>query len=66
MMGATIMNAQKALTVTVVVMLTFMLLGGFYTRRLPSWLLWAQSVSFVTYSYDALLRLEFTDDQRFR
>ena len=59
------MDAPKALTVSVLVMLTSMLLGGFYVRKLPFWLTWAENLSFITFAYDAMLRLEFTDDQRY-
>ena len=54
------------MTLAALAVLTSMLLGGFYVRVLPFWLDWAKNLSFVTYGYDALLQLEFTDDRRFR
>ena len=59
------MDAQKALVIAVVVMLSAMLLGGFYIQNLPSWIGWAQWVSFLSYSFEALLTLEFTPESRF-
>ena len=35
-------------------------------RVFPSWLGWAENLSFITFSYDALMTLEFTDDRVFR
>ena len=60
------MAQTTAITIAVLIVLTSMLLGGFYIRSLPSWLVWAENLSFVTYGYDAMLQLEFTDDRTFR
>ncbi|CAB4475285.1 unnamed protein product [Rhizophagus irregularis] len=38
--GATILNVQKSITVSLVFMLATMLLGGFYIRHLPTGLTW--------------------------
>jgi ABC-type multidrug transport system permease subunit len=63
--SATVTNRSTAITMAALCVLTSMLLGGFYVRALPFWLDWAKNFSFVTYGYDALLQLEFTDDRRF-
>ena len=60
------MEMQKALYIGALVTLTSMLLGGFYIQHLPFWLKWSENLSFITYSYQSVLQLEFTDDQRFR
>ena len=60
------MDLQKAMVVSVVMLLSFMLVGGFYVKNLPSWLQWFQYLSYITYSFDAMLHLEFTPDQQFR
>lgn len=59
------MDFQRSLVVAAVSMLSFMLLGGFYVQRLPSWLHWAQYLSFVQYSFDLALQFEFTSDLTF-
>ena len=66
MISATVTKPGTALTIAALTVLTSMLLAGFYVRQLPSWLEWARNLSFVTFSYDALLQLEFTDDRMFR
>jgi ATP-binding cassette subfamily G (WHITE) protein 2 len=63
--SATVTNRSTAITMAALAVLTSMLLGGFYVRVLPFWLDWAKNLSFVTYGYDALLQLEFTDNRRF-
>ena len=58
--GATVMSFNKGIVVAAVSMLTCMLLGGFYTRRVPFWLTWVRYVSFLTYAYENCLIMEFT------
>ena len=66
LIGATVTNASVALTLAVLTVISCMLVAGFFVEHLPHWLGWAKIISFVTYGYDALLRLEFTEDSRFR
>ena len=58
-LGALIMNLKRIIIYGSVVVLTFMLLGGFYTQALPSWLEWAQYTSFILYSFRASLQFNF-------
>ena len=58
--GATVMSFNKGIVVAAVTMLTFMLLGGFFTRRVPFWLQWCSYLSFITYSFENCLIMEFT------
>lgn len=44
----------------------FSLLGGFYTRSLPFWLDWIKYVSFLQYTFSAMLYLEFNDGPNIR
>ena len=66
LVSAVVMDLQKAMVVSVVMLLSFMLVGGFYVKNLPSWLQWFQYLSYITYSFDAMLHLEFTPNQQFR
>ncbi|CAL5220454.1 g2473 [Coccomyxa viridis] len=59
LIGATVMNAKTAQTVTAVVMLTMMLVGGFYVTSIPVWIAWLKYLSFVYYGYDLLLKVEY-------
>ncbi|CAB3976536.1 ABC transporter G family member 14 isoform X3 [Paramuricea clavata] len=58
--GATVMSFNKGIVVAAVSMLACMLLGGFYTRGVPFWLKWVRYISFLTYSYENCLIMEFT------
>lgn len=40
LIGATVMNLKTAQTIATILTLAFMLVGGFYTSSVPSWLKW--------------------------
>ena len=42
MIGGIFMDPKTAQTVTTVVMLTFLLVGGFYVRDVPAWIAWVK------------------------
>ncbi|KAG2493515.1 hypothetical protein HYH03_008330 [Edaphochlamys debaryana] len=44
---------------TAVVMLTFLLVGGFYVRQVPVWIGWIKYISFVYWGYNLLLKVQF-------
>ena len=50
---------KSALSMTVVFMNVSMVLGGYYTTTIPTWLEWSKYVSHMTYAYNILLRIEF-------
>ena len=60
LIGATFMDYQRSLIAAAVIMLTLMLLGGFYVERLPSWLEWAQYASFISYTFRAMLEFAYS------
>ncbi|XP_062505313.1 uncharacterized protein LOC134182018 isoform X2 [Corticium candelabrum] len=64
--GALISNLKEALTASQIALLASMLVGGFYVLNLPAWIQWIQYLSFITYTFDAFLGLEFTDASPFR
>eukprot|EP00741_Cyanophora_paradoxa_P007497 tig00001130_g7252.t1 len=55
-------NFKKALVVASLFMLASMLVGGFYVSNeaLPIWIRWIRYVSFVKYSFEAMLLNEFS------
>ncbi len=59
MVGASIYDMEKAMTVMTVVSLALMLLGGFFVDNVPSWLDWGKYVSPFKYSFDASRQLIF-------
>ena len=60
------MDFKKSIVVAAVYGLTCMLLGGFYQKHIPYWLSWFQYTSVITFSYDAILSMEFTNSPSFR
>ena len=67
MLGALLRDIQHAVATAVVVMISVMLLGGFYVQNMPSWLsVWASWLSFFRYPYGAALQLQFMDSKAFQ
>jgi ABC-type multidrug transport system permease subunit len=64
LLGAALKNLQHAITFATVILLTFMIIGGFFVRNLPHWLgVWGRWLSFFTYAYGACLQLQFRGDR---
>jgi ABC-type multidrug transport system ATPase subunit/ABC-type multidrug transport system permease subunit len=61
MIGTSIYDMERAMTVMTVCALGLMLLGGFYVQNVPSFVAWAQYLSPFKYSYDASLHIVFND-----
>lgn len=59
LIGATVMQPKSAQTIAAVIMLTFMLVGGFYVQNIPSWISWIKWLGFMTYAYNLLAKIEF-------
>jgi ABC-type multidrug transport system permease subunit len=61
LIGATMLDVKKALTVSVIVVLSSILLGGFFIRQenLRPWIRWARWTSFIKYSYELTLLNEY-------
>lgn len=61
--GASVMEFKKAQTIASLLMLTMMLTGGYFIRKVPSWLSWLKYCSNVFYGYNMLMKIEFGDRQ---
>jgi hypothetical protein len=59
LVGATVMVAKTAQTLAAVIMLTCMLCSGFYAQNIPVWIGWIKWVSFLTYSYSLLIKVQY-------
>ena len=64
--GATVMDFKKSIVVAIVYGVGGMLLGGFFQQHVPSWLAWLQYCTYMLYSYDAALSIEFSNSPTFR
>ena len=59
LIGATVMVPKTAQTITAIIMLTMMLVGGFYVTTIPVWIAWLKYLSFVYYGYNLLLKINW-------
>lgn len=60
LLGAVFMNPKTAQTIASIMMLTFMLVGGFYVRDVPVWIRWVKYLSFVYWGFNVLLHVEMS------
>jgi len=59
LVGASIYDIERSMTVITVVSLALMLLGGFFVENTPSFIDWAKYLSPFKYAYDASRQLVF-------
>lgn len=62
LVGTSISDLTKAMTVMIVSGLFLMLLGGFYVQSIPPFVAWVQYLSPFKYAFAASLQLVFDDD----
>jgi len=58
-MGAAILDMEKGMVVMTVVALSLMVVGGFFVRNVPAWILWMGYLSPFKYSYNSSVQLVF-------
>ncbi|XP_044500263.1 probable disease resistance protein At4g27220 [Mangifera indica] len=58
--GAAFMDVKKATTLASIVVMTFMLSGGFFIRNVPYFMRWVHYISFNYHSYRLLLKIQFS------
>lgn len=63
--GAGVMDFKRATTVASVIMLSFLLAGGYYIQKTPMWIGWIKYVSPSYYSYKLQLASQFSPDQTY-
>ncbi|CAD6254534.1 unnamed protein product [Miscanthus lutarioriparius] len=57
--GAVMMDAKRASTLVTVVMLAYLLTGGFYVHNMPGFMVWAKYTSFTYYCYRLLIAVQY-------
>ncbi|PKA52291.1 ABC transporter G family member 22 [Apostasia shenzhenica] len=57
--GATLMDIKKATTLASVTVMTFMLAGGFFVKRVPVFISWIHYISFNYHTYRLLLKVQY-------
>ncbi|RZC82703.1 hypothetical protein C5167_045491 [Papaver somniferum] len=57
--GATLMDVKKATTLASVAVMTFMLAGGFFVKKVPAFISWIRYVSFNYHTYRLLIKVQY-------
>jgi ATP-binding cassette subfamily G (WHITE) protein 2 len=63
--GAAVMDSKRATIVASVIMLFFLLAGGYYIQKTPVWIGWVKYVSPSYYSYKLQLAAQFSPHQTY-
>ncbi|XP_043719161.1 ABC transporter G family member 22-like isoform X2 [Telopea speciosissima] len=58
--GAAFMDVKKATTVASVIVMTFMLSGGFFVQKVPAFMSWIRYISFNYHTYRLLLKIQYS------
>ncbi|GKC47108.1 ABC transporter G family member 21 [Tanacetum coccineum] len=59
-LGAILMDLKQATTLSSVVMLVFLLAGGYYVQKIPPFISWLKYISFSHYCYKLLVEVQYT------
>ena len=60
LIGTSTVDMKVAITTATILGLAFMLVGGYFVKRIPVFVKWFRYLSPVKYSFDACLQFEFT------
>lgn len=58
--GALMMDAKRASTLVTVIMLAYLLTGGFYVHSVPNFMVWTKYTSFTYYCYRLLIAVQYS------
>jgi hypothetical protein len=59
------MDVKKASTLASIIMLTFMLTGGFFVQSIPVWINWLKYLSINNYSYRLLIKVQYARNAQY-
>ena len=65
-LGALVMDLKAATTLASVIMLTFMLAGGYYVQRVPVFISWIKYISLTFYVFKLQLASQFSSSDTYR
>ncbi|XP_010653240.1 ABC transporter G family member 22 isoform X3 [Vitis vinifera] len=57
--GATLMDLKRATTLASVTVMTFMLAGGYFVKKVPIFISWIRYISFNYHTYKLLLKVQY-------
>eukprot|EP01018_Ginkgo_biloba_P019511 Gb_31556 [translate_table: standard] len=61
--GAAMMDVKKATTFASVLVLAFMITGGYFVQHVPAFFKWIRYCSFQYYTFKLLIKLQYSDNQ---
>ncbi|KAK7386020.1 hypothetical protein VNO78_32066 [Psophocarpus tetragonolobus] len=61
--GAAVMSIQRAGMVASLILMLFLLTGGYYVQHVPKVMQWLKYLSFVYYGFRLLLKVQYSGDQ---
>lgn len=59
LLGASVLDVERGMVVMTVVSLGLMVIGGFFVRQVPHWIVWLGFLSPFKYSYNSSVQLVF-------
>ena len=63
LIGAALMEVKQATTLASIIMLSFMLTGGFFVQHIPVWMKWLKYISFNYYNYRILTKVQYSNSE---
>ncbi|KAL4586544.1 hypothetical protein LXL04_011180 [Taraxacum kok-saghyz] len=60
-LGAILMDLKQATTLSSVIMLVFLLAGGYYIQQIPPFISWLKYISFSHYCYKLLVEIQYSE-----
>ncbi|KAK7305280.1 hypothetical protein VNO77_43183 [Canavalia gladiata] len=61
--GATVMSVKSAGMVASLILMLFLLTGGYYVQHIPKFMRWLKYLSFMYYGFRLLLKVQYSGDQ---
>ncbi|KVH97461.1 ABC transporter G family member 21 [Cynara cardunculus var. scolymus] len=65
-LGAILMDLKQATTLSSVIMLVFLLAGGYYIQQIPSFISWLKYISFSHYCFKLLVEVQYSENEVYR
>lgn len=65
LIGAALMEVKQATTLASIIMLAFMLTGGFFVQNIPVWMSWLKYLSFNYYNFRLITKVQYSGDERY-
>ncbi|KAL1204867.1 ABC transporter G family member 26 [Cardamine amara subsp. amara] len=64
-LGASVLSIKRAGMIASLVLMLFLLTGGYYVQHIPKFMQWLKYLSFMHYGFRLLLKVQYSGDQLF-